>query len=88
MWTLTNDGTNYHSVVRKHSEDISGNSFTTAFTITHNLGSRDVQIQVYDAASPYDTVEVDVERTNTTTATVRFASAPAVGTNYRAVVVG
>lgn len=88
MWTLTNDGTNYHSVVRKHSEDISGNAVTTAFTITHNLGSRDVQIQVYDAASPYDTVEVDVERTNATTATIRFASAPAVGTNYRAVVVG
>lgn len=88
MWTLTNDGTNYHSIVRKHSEDISGNAVTTAFTITHNLGSRDVQIQVYDAASPYDTVEVDVERTNTTTATIRFASAPAVGTNYRAVVVG
>lgn len=88
MWTLTNDGANYHSIVRKYSEDITGNAVTTAFTITHNLGSRDVQIQVYDAASPYDTVEVDVERTNTTTATIRFASAPAVGTNYRAVVVG
>jgi hypothetical protein len=88
MWTLTNDGTNYHSVARKHSADITGDASTTAFTITHNLGSRDVQIQVYDAASPYDTVEVDVERTNTTTATIRFATAPIVGANYRVVVVG
>lgn len=88
LWTLTNDGTNYHSIARKHSADITGDSTTTAFTITHNLGSRDVQIQVYDAASPYDTVEVDVERTNTTTATIRFASAPTTGTNYRAVVIG
>lgn len=88
MWTLTNDGTNYHSIARKHSADITGDAATTAFAITHNLGSRDVQIQVYDAASPYDTVEVDVERTNTTTATIRFASAPAVGTNYRVVVIG
>ena len=78
LWTLTNDGTNYHSIARKHSADITGDAATTAFTITHNLGSRDVQVQVYDAASPYDTVEVDVERTNTTTATVRFAAAPAV----------
>lgn len=88
MWTITNDGTNYHSVVRKHSADITGDATTTAFTVTHNLGSRDVQIQVYDAASPYDTVEVDVERTNTTTATIRFATAPIVGANYRVVVVG
>ena len=88
MWTLTNDGTNYHSVARKHSADITGDASTTAFTVTHNLGSRDVQIQVYDAASPYDTVEVDTERTSTTTATVRFASPPAVGTNYRVVIVG
>jgi hypothetical protein len=88
IWTLTNDGTNYHSVARKNSADITGDAATTAFTITHNLGSRDVQIQVYDAASPYDTVEVDVERTNTTTATIRFATAPIVGANYRVVVVG
>lgn len=88
MWTLTNDGTNYHSVARKHSADITGTGSATSFTITHNLGSRDVQIQVYDAASPYDTVEVDVERTNTTTATIRFATAPIVGANYRVVVVG
>lgn len=87
-WTLTNDGTNYHSVVRKHTADITGDAATTSFTITHNLGSRDVQIQVYDSASPYDTVEVDTERTSTTTATVRFASPPAVGTNYRVVIVG
>ena len=88
MWTLTNNGTNYHSVARKNSADITGDAATTAFTITHNLGSRDVQIQVHDATSPYDTVEVDVERTNTTTATIRFATAPIVGANYRVVVVG
>lgn len=88
IWTLTNDGTNYHSIVRKHSADITGNSATSSFSITHNLASRDIQVQVYDAASPYDTVEVDVERTSTNAITIRFATAPAIGTNYRAVIVG
>ena len=88
LWTLTNDGTNYHSVARKHTADVTGDASTTAFSITHNLGTREVQVQVYDAASPYDTVEVCVERTSTTAITVRFASAPTVGTNYKVVTVG
>jgi len=88
LWTLTNDGTNYHSVARKHTADVTGDAATTAFSITHNLGSRDVQVQVYDAASPYDTVEVCVERTSTSAVTVRFAQAPAVGVNYKVVTVG
>jgi hypothetical protein len=87
-WTITNEGTNYHAIARKHVADISGNAATTAFTITHNLGTRDVQVEVYDAASPYDCVVVDVERTSTSVVTVRFATAPIVGVNYRAVVIG
>lgn len=88
LWTITNDGTNYHSVARKHTANVTGDASTTAFSITHNLGTREVQVQVYDAASPYDTVEVCVERTSTTAITVRFASAPTVGTNYKVVTVG
>ena len=88
LWTLTNDGTNYHSVARKHVADIAGDTATTAFAITHNLGTREVQVQVYDAASPYDTVEVDVERTSTSVVTIRFATAPSGTTNYKVVTVG
>lgn len=87
-WTFTNNGSTFYNMVRKVSSDITGDSTITSFTITHNLGTRDVQVQVYDAASPYDTVEVDVERTNTNSTTIRFASAPTTGTNYRAVIVG
>ena len=88
LWTLTNDGTNYHSVSRKHVGDIAGDTATTAFAITHNLGTREVQVQVYDAASPYDTVEVDVERTSTSVVTIRFAAPPSGTTNYKVVTVG
>jgi len=88
LWTITNDGTNYHSVARKHVGNIAGDTATTAFAITHNLGTREVQVQVYDAASPYDTVEVDIERTSTSAVTIRFAAAPSGTTNYKVVTVG
>lgn len=87
-WTFTNNGSTFYSMVRKVSGDITGDSSTTAFTITHNLGTREVQVQVYDAASPYDTVEVDIERSTTNAIVVRFVSAPTTGVNYKAVIVG
>lgn len=87
-WTITNEGTNYHAIARKHVADITGDTVTTAFSITHNLGTREVQVQVYDAASPYDTVEVDIERTSTSAVTIRFAAAPGSGSNYKVVTVG
>jgi hypothetical protein len=70
--------------VRKYATTI-GDGSTTAIVITHSLGSRDVQVQVYTNGSPYDTVYPDVERTSTTTATIRFTTAPT--TNQYAVVV-
>ena len=53
-----------------------GDGSTTAITITHSLGTRDVIIQLYDN-STYDTVYADVVRTTTDTATITFATAPA-----------
>jgi len=87
-WTFTNNGSTYFDMVRKVTSDITGDSASSSFTITHNLGTREVQVQVYDAASPYDTVEVDVERTSTSVVTIKFASNVATGTNYKVVIVG
>lgn len=75
------------TILKKYAGTITGDSSKTSFTITHNLGSRDVIIQVYDGTS-YDEVIVDVTRTNTNTATIAFASAPATGTTYKVVVIG
>ena len=63
-----------------------GNASATSFAVEHNLNTRDVQVQVYDNAT-YDTVEVDVVRTDANTVTVSFASAPASNA-YRVVVIG
>lgn len=64
-----------------------GNGTDTVFTITHNLGSRDLVWKVYATADPWEEVVPDVEMTSTTQATVRFAAAP-TSNQYRVVFVG
>ena len=63
-----------------------GNGTNTSFAVSHNLGTRDVQVQVYDNAT-YDTVECDVVRTDANTVTVSFTVAP-TNDAYRVVVIG
>ena len=52
-----------------------GDGNATSYAVTHSLNTRDVIVQLYDN-STYDTVFADVVRTNTTTVTITFASAP------------
>lgn len=72
-------------VTRKYAANV-GNGSATSIAVTHNLGTRDVHVQVYDAAT-FETVEVDVVRTDVNTVTLTFATAPASNA-YRAVVQG
>lgn len=77
---LSSDG-----YTKKYSANV-GDTSATSIAVTHNLGTRDVQVQVYDNAT-YDTVECDVVRTSTSVVTVSFSVAPATDA-YRVVVVG
>ena len=87
-WGLTNDGTNYHSIARKWSSDITTTVVSPyTFTATHNLGTRDVVVAVYSNSSPYGEVEVDVDHTSTNAVTLTFAAAPTAGA-YRVVITG
>ena len=87
-WTVTNDGTNYHSIVRKFSSNITTTALTPfTFVATHNLNSRDAIVQVYDNSSPYSQIEVDVDHTSVNTVTLTFASQPTAGA-YRVVITG
>jgi hypothetical protein len=84
-WTLTNNGTAYHAIARKYAETLGASA--TSYTITHNLGTADVTVQIFEAASPFAQVEADVKRTSSNTVTVDFAIAPSAG-EYKVVVVG
>ena len=87
-WGLTNDGTNYHSIARKWSSDVTTTEVAPyTFTATHNLGTRDVSVAVYANSAPYGEVEVDVDHTSISVVTLTFAAAPTAGA-YRVVITG
>ena len=85
QWTLTNDGTNYHEITRKYKTTL--NTSATSYTLTHNLGTKDIMTSIYEVASPYAQIEADVEHTSDSVVTIKFAVAPASG-EYRVVVIG
>lgn len=71
--------------VGKFSAQLTGGA--TSEVVTHNLNTRDVQVQCYTVSAPYETVEFDVERTSVNTVTIRAAANIAAAT-YRVVVQG
>lgn len=72
-------------VVRKFAVSI-GDGTTTALTVTHNLGTLDVEVQVYDISTGA-TVEPDIVRATTNTCTITFATAPTTN-QFRCLVQG
>ena len=56
-------------------------------TVNHAFNTTDVVVGVHRTTTPFDSVEVDVERTDVNNVLVRFAAAPTAG-QYRIVVVG
>jgi len=73
-------------VVRKYATAVGDNS-TLSFAVTHNLGTRDVVVQVFEAATPYTQVLADVTADTANQITVAFGTAPTTG-QYRVVVQG
>ena len=74
-------------VARKFSQDLTySGSATSSFTVTHNLGTKHVQISVFEVATGEDVI-VDTSRPTNNTVQIDFAVAPASG-DYTVVVVG
>jgi len=64
-----------------------GNGSATDYTITHNLGTRDITYTIYENGSGYPVVLTDVEITDTNSITIRCSVAP-TSNQYRVVVIG
>jgi len=71
-------------VARKYSTTLSTSA--TSYTVTHNLGTLDVHVQVYEVATGEEVIADNV-RATTSTVTIGFASAPTANA-YRVVVIG
>jgi hypothetical protein len=70
--------------VRKYAANV-GDGSATSYTVSHNLGTKDVIVSVYDNSTPYAEVICDVQHTSTTAITLLFSVAP-TSNQYRVVV--
>jgi hypothetical protein len=60
-------------------QQVIGDGLNTSFTVTHGFGTRSVYVSVYRNSPPYEEVEADVERTDTSSVTVRtYPTVPGV----------
>jgi len=67
---------------------ISGDDSTSEFSFLHNLGTTDVDVEVYDT-SDNSTIGVDVNRSSENEVIITFESSPpATGENFRVVIIG
>lgn len=64
-----------------------GNGSATSIVVTHSLNTRDLQVQLFEVASPYAQVFTDVELTTVDTLTLTFSVAP-TASQYRVVIIG
>ena len=70
--------------IGRYQTDI-GDGSNTSYAVTHNLGTRDVNVTVYRNSGNYDEVIAEVQHTDINTITILFGSAPASNA-YRVVV--
>lgn len=65
-----------------------GDGTSTSFTITHNLGTQAVIVQIYYTATPYQQVEFDVQHTSTTQITINTNGITPTSGQFTVVILG
>lgn len=60
-------------------QQVIGDGVNTSFVVTHGFGTRAVYVSIYRNSAPYEEIQVDVERTDTSSVTVRtYPTIPAI----------
>jgi hypothetical protein len=77
--------TGFSTLASKYAVTV-GNGTNTTFTVTHNLGTTDVMVTIFDTSSMAE-VFADVVHTSDSVVTVSFAVAPSTNA-FRVVVIG
>ena len=72
--------------IKKYTGTITGTGSATSFTVTHNLGTKNVIVQVYNSSG--ETVVVDTTRTSTTAVTLAFKTAPTTSETFIVLILG
>lgn len=78
--------TTWSGKAKRYTSDI-GDGSATSFTLTHNLGTRALQVALYRNSGNYDEIECDVRHTSTSALTLVFTTAP-TSNQFAAVVTG
>ena len=72
-----------------NNTSLTATSGVCTWTVTHDLGTKDVTVQVYEVAADYSQVEVDVQHTSTSVVTIKINSDSTISADtYRVVVIG
>lgn len=72
--------------IKKYTSAITGTGSATSFTVTHNLGTKNVIVQVYNSSG--ETVVVDTTRTSTAVVTLAFDTAPTTSETFTVLILG
>ena len=64
-----------------------GNGIDKIIPVVHNLGTRDVMINIYQNSEPYPVVYADIAITDENVVTIKFNQPPKVD-QYRVVIIG
>lgn len=78
--------TTWSGKTKRYTSDI-GDGSATSFTLTHNLGTRALQVSIYRNSGNYDQIEAEVRHTSTSALTLLFTTAP-TSNQFTAVVTG
>lgn len=84
---ITSASNQNYSTLKKYVGNITGDGTKTSFSLTHNLNTKDIIVQVYDMTAN-DTIVVDTIRTNVNMVTIQFNLAPLSSETYKVVIIG